>query len=166
MQTLMVTKRLFLRNLENDDSIDIYDYRNNVNCYRFQKWDDTSLEYIKKFVREFSNCHFLSLEENQHYAICLKDNKIIGDVSIFYNASDNCFTIGYTISYKYQRNGYAYELLSELIKQLIKHYPSIEIVALVLKENSISISLLKKLGFIEECYASKINSYIYVINRR
>ena len=42
MQTLMVTKRLFLRNLENDDSMDIYDYRNNVNCYRFQKWDDTS----------------------------------------------------------------------------------------------------------------------------
>ena len=72
MQTLMVTKRLFLRNLENDDSIDIYDYRNNVNCYRFQKWDDTSLEYIKKFVKEFSNCHFLSLEENQHYAIALR----------------------------------------------------------------------------------------------
>lgn len=57
------TNRLLLRNLSKNDVLEIYDYRNNINCYKYQKWDDTSIDYIKKFVSEYSNSQFLSFEK-------------------------------------------------------------------------------------------------------
>ena len=38
-----------------------------------------------------------------------------------------------------------------------------DIVALIEKENKGSIALFKKLGFIEECYAESIQSYVFTI---
>lgn len=78
------TERLILRNLRGDDVEEIYDYRNNEKCFRYQRWEDTSREAVESLVRAYQNSQFLSLEEEQHYAICLKNNKIIGDLSYFY----------------------------------------------------------------------------------
>lgn len=157
------TERLILRNLRGDDVEEIYDYRNNEKCFRYQRWEDTSREAVESLVRAYQNSQFLSLEEEQHYAICLKNNKIIGDLSYFYTEQDACITLGYTISYKYHRNGYAFEMLSALISEIKQKFPELEIVGLVEKENIPSINLLRKLGFIEECYAEQINSYVYTI---
>ena len=50
-------------------------------------------------------------------------------------------------------------------RMLEKHkYPSVDIVALIEKDNTASISLFKKLGFIEECFADSIQSYVFIIN--
>lgn len=43
------------------------------------------------------------------------------------------------------------------------HYPTMDIVGLIDKENTKSIGLFEKLGFLQECYAEAISSYIYVI---
>ena len=53
-------------------------------------------------------------------------------------------------------------MLSKVLCVIEKQYPGMDIVGLVEKENIPSISLLKKLGFIEEGYSDKINSYIFV----
>ena len=53
-------------------------------------------------------------------------------------------------------------MLSKVFCAIEKQYPGMDIVGLVEKENVPSISLLKKLGFIEEGYSDKINSYIFV----
>ena len=158
------TDRLILRNLCNEDIYKIYDYRNNINCYKYQKWENTSMQSLKDFVTQFYHSNFLSLEKEQHYAICLKNNEIIGDLSYFYTEEDQCITLGYTISYKYQRNGYAFEILSLLVDKIKKFFPHLDIVALVDYNNIPSINLLKKLGFYEECYVEQIKSYIYVID--
>jgi L-amino acid N-acyltransferase YncA len=49
------------------------------------------------------------------------------------------------------------------VGQLQKSYPAVDIVALIEKENEQSIGLFRKLGFIEECYAKSIGSYVYTI---
>lgn len=157
------TERLLLRNLREDDVEEIYDYRNNEECFRYQRWEDTSREALTSFVKEYQNSRFLSLEEEQHYAICMKNNKIIGDLSYFYTEQDACITLGYTISYKHHGNGYAFEILSALITEIKRRFPELEIVGLVEKVNIPSINLLRKLGFIEECYAEQIHSYVYTI---
>lgn len=54
-------------------------------------------------------------------------------------------------------------MLSALISEIKQKFPELEIVGLVEKENIPSINLLRKLGFIEECYAEQINSYVYTI---
>lgn len=119
MNYYLKTERLVLRNLSKEDIPVIYDYRNNVNCYKHQRWENTPIYAIEDFVREFHDSHFLSLEKEQHYAICLKNNEIIGDISYFYTRSDQCITLGYTISYKYQRRGYAFEMLSAILDKIL-----------------------------------------------
>lgn len=164
MATFLQTDRLILRNLSSDDLDTLYLYRNNADCARYQHWENTSREYLKDFIQKFHQSVFLSKEPEQHYAICLTDNQLIGDLSCFYNEHDPCFTLGYTISYQFQRQGYAFEMLSKVLCAIEKQYPGMDIVGLVEKENIPSISLLKKLGFIEEGYSDKINSYIFVKN--
>ena len=53
--------------------------------------------------------------------------------------------------------------MSEVIAELQDHYPSVDMVALIEKDNANSISLFKKLSFIEECYAEPIQSYVFTI---
>jgi L-amino acid N-acyltransferase YncA len=88
---------------------------------------------------------------------------MIGDLSIFFNKSDNCFTLGITVAPQFQGKGFAYELLSDVVKEIKKRHPDVDIVALIEKGNERSISLFKKLSFALECYAESIESYVFVI---
>ena len=88
---------------------------------------------------------------------------MIGDISVFFSEADNCFTLGITIAPAFQKQGYAYEILKEVTEQLQTAYPSVDLVALIEKNNAASISLFKKLNFIEECYADSIQSYAFTL---
>lgn len=138
---------------------------NDPRCNAFQRYDQTDKEFLRDYIEKFHGSAFLSTEVEQHYAVCVTPDQIIGDLSVFYTEADRCFTIGITISYKFHRQGYAHEILCGLIARLSEQYPTIDIVALIEKENTPSIQLFKKLGFIEECYAESIQSYIYVYDR-
>lgn len=161
---MLQTPRLYLRNLCSEDIDTLYTYRNDSKCNLYQRYEDTSKAYIQKFVQNYAHSTFLSKEKEQHYAIvCNETRKMIGDISVFFTEEDNCFTLGITISPVFQKHGYAYEILKEIIAKLQNHYPSVDIVALVEKDNSQSIALFRKLDFIEECYADSIQSYVFVI---
>ena len=160
---MLQTKRTHLRNLCQEDVPVLFDYRNDARCNRYQRYDDTSILYLQNFVRAYSGCVFLSTEEEQHYAIVgNRGNELLGDISIFYSEEDNCFTLGITIAPLYQQQGYAYELLKEVVFQLQQHHPTVDIVALIEKGNKRSIALFKKLLFTEECYAEPIQSYVFI----
>ena len=116
---MVITKRLRLRKFKEDDLEELYDYRNNDSCNKYQRYDDTSKEYLNNFIKVNKSSEFL-LEEEQHFAIALRTGELIGDLSIYFN--NNTITIGYTISYKYQRNGYAFEILSNLIEVIHERY--------------------------------------------
>ena len=150
---MVITKRLRLRKFKEDDLEELYDYRNNDSCNKYQRYDDTSKEYLNNFIKVNKSSEFL-LEEEQHFAIALRTGELIGDLSIYFN--NNTITIGYTISYKYQRNGYAFEILSNLIEVIHERYKNYEIVAMTDKENEASINLLKKLGFVNEGYEERV----------
>ena len=156
------TPRLFLRNFIPEDLEVLYDYRNNEGCARYQHWENTSKEYLREWIERYAQSAFLSKEPEQHYAISLTQGQLIGDLSFFYNEADPCITLGYTISYRHWRQGYAFEMLSTLLPAIQKAYPQTDIVALVEKENVPSIALLQKCGFVEEGFSEKINSCIFV----
>ena len=154
---------LYLRNLELSDLDHIYDYRNNEECNRYQRWDDFTSDDIKSFIIKFKDDVFLSTKEEQHFAICSKlHTELIGELAYFYTAND-CITLGITISYQYQKKGFAFEILSGVIRLIREKYPSMDIVGLVEKENIKSSKLFEKLGFEQECYAESISSYVYVM---
>ena len=161
---MLKTKRLLIRNLCRTDADLLFNYRNDRRCNLYQRYENTSKAYLQKFARDYCHCTFLSREEEQHYAIvCIESSELIGDISVFFSENDHCFTLGITIAPQFQMQGYAYELLHKVIAQIQKQYPSVDIVALIEKENTKSINLFKKLHFIEECYADSIQSYVFTI---
>jgi len=157
------TERLYLRNLMQEDVEEICDYRNNEECRKYQRWEDFTQEAVKVFVEKYQADEFLSTKEEQHYAVCLAENDaLVGELAYFYTEGD-CITLGISISYKYHKKGLAYELLAAVIKQIQEKYPEMDIVGLIEKENEKSIGLFEKLGFVQECYAEAMESYVYVI---
>lgn len=161
---MLETDRLYLRNLSPSDLDNIYDYRNNEVCYKYQRWDDFTKEDIGVFIQRFCRDEFLSTKEEQHYAVCLEsDKEMIGELAYFYNEEDNCITLGITISYRYHKRGFAYELLEKVIHQIKNKYPTMDIVGLIEKDNLNSRKLFEKLGFEQECYAESIASYVYTL---
>lgn len=161
------TERIRIRNLNENDIEKMICYRSDERCNKFQRYEDFSYEYMHNFIEKYEHSIFLSLEDEQHYAITLKnDSSIVGDFSVFYTESDNCFTLGITIAPEIQRQGIAYEVLESTVKRIIEKYPTMDIVALIEKENAGSIALFQKLGFIEECYADSIQSWVYCIYGR
>ena len=61
---LLQTQRLYLRNLQPKDLDAVYAYRNDPECAKYQRWEDTSREKIASFLDRFRACRFLSEEED------------------------------------------------------------------------------------------------------
>lgn len=161
---MLETRRLCLRNLCPEDDDTLYAYRNDELCSRYQRYENTSRAFLRSFVQRYAASRFLSREQEQHYAIVLKENgSMIGDLTVFFTEKDSCFTVGITIAPEYQKQGYAFELLKAATAALRKREPAMDIVALIDKENKGSIALFRKLQFVEECYAESIHSYVYVL---
>ena len=157
------TKRLCLRNFRAEDAQAVYAWRNDLRCAKYQRWEDTSLETIRALTEASGRDVFLSQKEEQHYAVCAGDT-LVGEMASFYSERDRCVTLGITIAPDCQRQGYASEILGAVIPMLQKAHPGLDIVALIDGENAPSIALFEKLGFLRECYAESIASYVYVIS--
>ena len=155
------TERLVLRSLMPEDAETMIEYRNDPDCARYQRWEENSREDILRLIRDFSWCVFLSEVKSQKYAVALKSGEMVGDLSYFFSPGD-CVTLGYTVAPRYQRRGFAFEILTAVLEKIREKYPEIDVVCLVDKDNLPSVNLLKKLGFEEECYSEKIKSCIYV----
>ena len=160
---LLQTERLYLRNLQPEDLDAVYAYRNDPACARYQRWEDTSREEIARFLDRFRSCRFLSEEEEQHYAVCLRDGTLTGDLSYFYTEADRCITLGITVAPRYQGQGIAREILAAVIDAIQNQHSRLDIVALIDPENERSIRLFEALGFCRECYAESIRSCVYII---
>ena len=70
---------------------------------------------------------------------------MIGEIVVM--PSEKTFSLGYTFSYKYHRQGYAFEALSFLIESLHKQYFDWEFISFTDPKNQASMGLLLKLGY-------------------
>lgn len=159
---MLNTPRLALRNLRESDIPVIHAWRNDPACFRFQRWDATSLEAVTAYVRTYQSSTFLSREEEQHYALCAGE-RTVGELACFYTEADRCITLGITVSPDCQRRGYAREILTAVTAAIRQAFPEMDIVALIDRENVPSIALFEGLGFERECYAQKLGSFVYVM---
>lgn len=161
---MLRTERLRLRNFCPDDARILFACRNDERCNRWQRYGDTSLAYLQGFTGAYAHSRFPSRQQEQHYAVVLTGNgEMIGDISIFYSGADRCYTLGITLAPHCHRQGYAFELLSEVTARLRAFDPAADLVALIERENIPSIALFRKLGFVEECWAESIQSLVYTL---
>ena len=128
------TKRLHLRNVLQNDVDVIFDYRNNEICARYQRGQ----------VKDYDG--IVSLIERRRIVVMPKDH---------------IFSLGYTFSYKYHRQGYAFEALTVLTELLHKMAPEWEFISFTECENIASIELLKKLGYKNLGYVPRLDSQAF-----
>lgn len=156
---LIETERLVIRNFCVNDAEIIFDYRNNPVCSRFQRGQIKDLLEIKKLIRSHASDE-ISCKTSFMAAIALKDDDIlVGEICVM--PTDGTFSLGYTISYKHQRKGYAYEALKALMEKLHAIYHDFDFVCFTDKENFPSKMLLKKLGYIYLGYLETKNSDVF-----
>ena len=139
------TKRLLLRNVITEDADVMFDYRNNEICSRYQRGQTKTYEGIEDLVQRRKEDK-ISAESPFMIAVALKDtNEMIGEIVVLPN--ENTFSLGYTFSYKYHRQGYGFEALTILIDFLHEKYIDWEFISFTEPKNEASMGLLRKLGY-------------------
>ena len=139
------TDRLLLRNVTIDDVDIMFDYRNSERCSRYQRGQTKTYNGIEELVQRRKE-DIISAENPFMLAVALKDsNEMIGEIVVMSN--ENTFSLGYTFSYKYHRQGYAFESLTILIDFLHKKYENWEFISFTDPKNEASMGLLMKLGY-------------------
>ena len=145
---VLKTKRLVIRRFCMNDAVACFSFMSDEQgmyldgCKPFNTMDEDYWERMKLFEER----------EGQYVIVLQSINEVIGTINVFADDSRAVSSkeIGYAISPKYQRNGYAYEAISAIISLLQKELLFDLVVAGVLPENTPSIKLLKKLGFQKE----------------
>ncbi len=157
--TYLETDRLFIRNFEATDLDELVDYRNNVLCNKYQRSQYQDRNRLAIFIEEAREDDLFSVGK-KHFAVAEKDcNQIIGD--IFVLIKEQTISLGFTVSYKHHRKGYAYEFLAALVEAFHQKFRDYEIVACTDMENIASINLLSKLQFKNQGYIKQIDSYVF-----
>ena len=153
------TKRLHLRNLAQNDADVMFDYRNNEICARYQRGQTKDFEGIVSLIERRKNDE-ISMTSPCMISVALKEtNEMIGEIVVM--PKDNTFSIGYTFSYKYHRQGYAFEALTVLIEYLHNMAPEWEFISFTECENIPSMELLKKLGYKNLGYIPSMDSQAF-----
>ena len=145
---VLKTERLVIRRFCMDDAAACFTFMSDEpgmyldGCKPFHTMDENYWERMKLFEER----------EGQYVIVLQSTNEVIGTIKVFTDDSRAVSSkeIGYAISPKYQRNGYAYEAISAIINLLQKDLLFDMVVAGVLPENTPSIKLLEKLGFSNE----------------
>ncbi|MBN8234001.1 GNAT family N-acetyltransferase [Halobacillus kuroshimensis] len=152
---VLESQRCYVRPFIQEDLEAFMNYRNDLDWMKYQGF--------KGYTREVYETTLLNsqrVEEGSQLAVIRKkDQVLLGDVFLLQKEDD--FWIGYTIDPSYKRQGYAYEVVHDLI-HWIQSKGDYMIKAGVEKENLPSINLLEKSGFrrMEE----EDDEFVYVWN--
>ena len=153
------TARLILRNVAAKDADNMYDYRNNEICARYQRGQTKDYDGIVALMERRKN-DVMSVDAPFMVAVALKDtDEIVGEIVVM--PKDGTISLGYTFSYKHHRKGYAFESLSALINLLHEQYPEWDFISFTEPENEPSMALLKKLGYKDMGYIPTMTSQVF-----
>ncbi len=153
------TARLILRNVATKDADNMYDYRNNDICARYQRGQTKDYAGIVALVERRKN-DVMSVDAPFMVAVALKDtNEMVGEIVVM--PKDGTISLGYTFSYKHHRKGYAFESLTALINLLHEQYPEWDFISFTEPENEPSMALLKKLGYKDMGYIPTTESMVF-----
>lgn len=148
---------LILRQLNETSASQVLDfyYRNKAyfDVYEADKPDNFyTLEYVKGLLRSEYNA-FVQGKYVRFFAYDINNPKeIIGTVSfsdLRYGHMMSC-VIGYKVDHQLQNQGYGYRMLNAALKAMVVDARMHRIEAYIAPNNTASINLVKKLGFINE----------------
>jgi ribosomal-protein-alanine N-acetyltransferase len=150
------TERLILRSLDVIDTQQLNEYILR-NKYFLSPWEPATDEqyFSEQGARELvekQNDEIVNRKGIYLYIFLKDGQKLIGSIAvsnIIYGAFQSCF-VGYKLDEQEINKGYMTEALRKVIEICFHEYKLHRIEANVIPKNDRSISVLKKLGFVEE----------------
>lgn len=153
------TQRLILRNVEEGDGAVMFDYRNDPRCARYQRGQKRARQDIEELISRRKQ-DVLSDSGNCMIALALREtDEMVGEIVVM--PTEGTFSLGYTVSYRHHRKGYAFEALTALIGYLHELQPRWEFVSFVHPDNKASMGLLGKLGYEDLGYIPGMESRVF-----
>jgi RimJ/RimL family protein N-acetyltransferase len=112
------------------DKEDFFAYRSMPEIYKYQSWRPKRISEIEEFINKNVTVYPNTEHTWLQLAICCKEEQMIGDIGIHF-MEDNQVEIGYTLSPKYQGNGYAFEAVEAVIHYAFSEWKKHRITASV-----------------------------------
>lgn len=143
------TKRLLVRPLQLADSGAVYAYRSDPEVMRFQMWHPSSEREVRQFIREQRGLtpglpgHWF-----QFGIVDQSSNRLLGDCGLHtpLTAPDSV-EVGLTLRPDVQRQGYATEVLTALIRYCFDVLHVRSVIARTHPDNVRSLRLIGRCGF-------------------
>lgn len=147
----ITTNRLKIRSFRETDIEDVFEIYSNKNTCRFllhEPWNSSTKDerFKKKLVAD---------QLTQDTAIsfaCELDNKVIGDISIWYTEMKETIEIGFAFNEVYSGKGYATEAIRSVIEYLFNIVKIHRIQANLDARNLSSARLCERVGMRKEAY--------------
>ncbi len=153
----IVTDRLTIGVLREEDAAPLFQYRSLPEVLRFQSWAPDSLEEAVRFVTGFSSVGFDVAETWFQLAIRLNQSgALVGDIGIhFLEPESRQAELGFTIAPAHQRRGYATEAVTAVLGHLFGDLDKHRVIASVDPRNEPSMALLRRIGMRQEAHFRK-----------
>ncbi len=140
------TQRLLIRPFMEEDAEQLYAYLSNPLIYRFEPGAPITFDEAREMTRERSR-------GTDFWAVVLKDgNRLVGHLYFKQNEPAEWLTweLGYIFNPAYQRQGYATESATALVRYGFEHWGVHRVVAHCNPENIASWRVMEKIGMIRE----------------
>jgi len=151
------TPRLFMKPLQLQDAQGMYPYRSDPAVTRFQSWRPVREEEVEAFILKYGNGSINVVDSWCQLGVYRKATReLIGDVGMHFLPPDaRQVELGFTITPRHQRKGYAAEAVGALFSYLFGSLNKHRIMASVDPRNTASIALLEKMGMRREVHHIK-----------
>lgn len=143
------TPRLILRRFRDEDLEPFLAYRNHPDVARFQSWLQWTRDQAIDFLREQRNVSPGTLGRWFQYALELKSTgELIGDCGVCLKAeTPRTSEVGFSLAPEHQGKGLATEGVSRIVDHAFRDLGVERMIAVAIRENVRSASLLTRLGF-------------------
>ncbi|MDE5545625.1 MAG: GNAT family N-acetyltransferase [Malacoplasma sp.] len=145
-ENLLDSQRLYVRHFVKEDVNKVFQYRNDENCFKYQSYSCFSQPDLLNMFKENEIKNLYS--ETGNFALISKENnELVGEIFVSNKKDTKEYFIGFTIIPKFQRKGYAFEIVSELLVKMATSLTNYVFVCTVYEKNIKSLNLVKKLEF-------------------
>ncbi len=148
----LFTERLILRPMQKSDAEAVFQYKSDDEVNKYQNWIPETLNDVVDFIEK----RIVSVLDVQgtwfQFVVVRKDSReIIGDIGLhFFDSQKSQVEIGCSISKEHQKQGFATEALTEILKLLFAGLNKHRVIASIDPRNAGSIQLMSRLGMRQE----------------
>lgn len=174
--TELNTERLILRPMQKSDAEAVFSYRSDAETNKFQGWIPETPDDVIRFTEQRIVPAMNVQGTWFQFVVVRKDSlELIGDIGLhFFDPENKQVEIGCTIGKKHQRQGFAREALTEVVKFLFTELNKHRLIASVDPRNLGSIQLMKSLEMRQEAHFREslfiggewVDDLIYAILKR